>query len=198
MRSPRLLKSASRPITVAITGGIGAGKSEALEAFARQGAATTSSDAIVHRLLREDEDVHAALRERWGESIVGENGADRTAIAAIVFDDRDQLAWLEALLHPKVVREYLAWREQQSAAIAVIEVPLLYETGGDERFDSVVVVTAPLELRAERSRVRADAREQRLIPDDEKVQRADFAYVNDGTLEELDAFVGDVMARLTR
>ena len=62
----------------------------------------------------------------------------------------------------------------------------------------VGVVTAPPELRAERSRVRADAREARLIPDDEKVQRADFAYVNDGTLDELDAFVGDVMARLTR
>jgi len=142
--------------------------------------------------------VHAALRERWGERIVGENGADRAAIAAIVFDDRDQLAWLESLLHPKVVREYVAWREQQTAAVAVTEVPLLYETGGDERFDAVVVVTAPPELRAERSRVRADAREARLIPDDEKVQRADFAYVNDGTLDELDAFVGDVMARLTR
>ena len=198
MRSPRLLKSASRPITVAITGGIGAGKSEALEAFARHGAATTSSDKIVHRLLREDEEVHAALRERWGERVFGEHGADRGAIAEIVFDDPDELAWLEALLHPRVVREYLPWREQQTAAVAVIEIPLLYETGGEERFDAVVVVTAPPDVRAERSLVRADAREQRLIPDEEKVQRADFAYVNDGTLEELDAFVGDVMARLTR
>src|SRR5213593_489955 len=90
-RSRRLhLKSASSPITVAVTGGIGAGKSEALEAFARHGAATISSDEIVHRLLRQDEEVHAALRERWGERIVGEDGADRTAIAAIVFDDREQ------------------------------------------------------------------------------------------------------------
>jgi len=96
------------------------------------------------------------------------------------------------------VQEYLAWREQQTAPVAVIEVPLLYETGGDERFDAVVVVTATAELRAERSRVSADARERRLIPDEEKVQRADFAYVNDGTLAELDAFVADVMARLTQ
>ena len=96
------------------------------------------------------------------------------------------------------MQEYLAWREQQTAPVAVIEVPLLYETGGDERFDAVVVVTAPAELRAERSRVSADARERRLIPDEEKVQRADFAYVNDGTLAELDAFVADVMARLTQ
>jgi dephospho-CoA kinase len=152
----------------------------------------------VHGLLREDPEVQAALRERWGEDIVGPDGADRPAIAAIVFENANELAWLEGLLHPKVVREYLAWREQQTAPVAVTEVPLLYETGGDERFDAVVVVTAPPELRAERSHVRADERERRLIPDEEKVQRADFAYVNDGTLAELDAFVADVMARLTR
>jgi len=198
MRSPRLLKSRNHPITVAVTGGIGAGKSEALEAFGRHGAATISSDEIVHRLLEGDVDVHAALRERWGERVLGPDGADRAAIAEIVFRDGDELAWLEALLHPRVVREYLAWREQQTAPVAVTEVPLLYETGSDERFDAVVVVTAPPELRAERSDVRRDAREQRLIPDEEKVQRADFAYVNDGTLEELDAFVAGVLARLMR
>ena len=188
----------TQPVAVAITGGIGAGKSEALEAFTRHGAATTSSDAIVHRLLHEDREVHAALREHWGEPVLGPDGADRGAIAEIVFNDPDELAWLEALLHPRVVQEYLAWQAQQTAAVAVTEVPLLYETGGDERFDAVVVVTAPRELRAERTRVRADAREQRLIPDEEKMRRADFAFVNDGTLEELDAFVADVMARLTQ
>jgi dephospho-CoA kinase len=193
---PRL--KTARPITVAITGGIGAGKSEALEAFARHGAVTTSSDEIVHRLLSDDQEVLAALREHWGERVLGPDGADRSAIAEIVFTVPDELAWLEGLLHPRVVREYLAWQEQQTAAVAVTEVPLLYETGGEERFDAVVVVTAPRELRAERSRVRPDAREQRLIPDKEKVRRADFAFVNDGALEELDEFVAGVMARLTR
>jgi dephospho-CoA kinase len=193
---PRL--TTAKPLTVAITGGIGAGKSEALEAFARHGAATTSSDRIVHRLLREDAAVQAALREHWGERVFGPDGADRGAIAEIVFAESDELAWLEALLHPRVVQEYLAWQAQQTAAVAVTEIPLLYETGGDERFDAVVVVTAPPKLRAERSRVRADAREQRLIPDEEKARRADYVFVNDGTLEELDAFVADVMARLTR
>jgi dephospho-CoA kinase len=168
-----------------------------LRAFARHGAAISSSDDIVHRLLREDDEVHAALRARWGDAVVGPDGADRAAIAEIVFRDPDELAWLEGLLHPKVVQEYLAWREQQTAPVAVTEVPLLYETGGDARFDAVVVVTAPPQVRAERSKVDADAREQRLIPDEEKVRRADFAYVNDGTLEELDAFVADVVARLT-
>ena len=156
----------------------------------------------MRRLLREDEEVHAALRERWGKRIVGRDGADRAAIAAIVFADPDELAWLEALLHPKVVQEYTAWRQEVSErpdppAVIAIEIPLLYETGADERFDATVVVTAPRELRAQRSPVATDARERRLIPDEEKVRRADFVYVNDGSLPELDAFVADVVARLT-
>jgi dephospho-CoA kinase len=147
--------------------------------------------------------VLAALRERWGERVLGEQGADRGAIGEIVFADPGQLAWLEALLHPRVVRKYTAWREQVEAgedrpAVVAIEIPLLYETGAEGRFDTVVAITAPSHLRAERTAVRNDAREQRLIPDEEKVARADFAYVNDGTLDELDAFVADVVARLTR
>jgi len=152
----------------------------------------------VHRLLCEDEEALAAIRRRWGDGLVGDEGADRPAIAAIVFERPDELAWLEGLLHPKVVQEYLAWREERTAPVAVAEIPLLYETGGDARFDAVVVVTAPPELRAERSGVATDARERRLIPDAEKVARADFSYVNDGTLAELDAFVAGVMAQLTR
>ena len=71
--------------------------------------------------------------------------------------------------------------------------PLLYEVGGQERFDAVVVVTAPAEVRAARSRVPSELREPRLIPDEEKAPEADFVYVNDGSLEELDAFVVGVM-----
>jgi dephospho-CoA kinase len=152
----------------------------------------------VHRLLRGDEEVLAAIRQRWGEAIVGEGGADRAAIAAIVFERPEELAWLEGLLHPRVVREYVAWRDEQTVPVAVVEIPLLYETGGDARFDVVVVITASPELRAERSDAATDERERRLIPDAEKVARADFSYINDGTLEQLDAFVADVMARLTR
>jgi dephospho-CoA kinase len=194
----------SRPLAVAITGGIGAGKSEALDSFARHGAATVSSDQIVHRLLREDQGVREALLERFGDQILDEAGqVDRSAIAAIVFPDAEALAWLEALLHPLVVREYLEWREQlgllpNPPAVCVTEVPLLYEVGGEGRFDEVVVVTAPPELRAERSRVEPGLREPRLLPDEEKAKRAGFVYVNDGSLEELDAFVTEVMAELTK
>jgi dephospho-CoA kinase len=192
------------PIAVAITGGIGAGKSEALLAFARHGAATVSSDEIVHRLLHEDEDVRRQLIERFGEGILDDIGQiDRGAIAGRVFGDREQLEWLERLLHPRVSQEYLDWREQlgrlpNPPQVAVTEVPLLYEVGGEKRFDKVVLVTAPPELRAERSEAAGELRENRLIPDEEKAKRADFVYVNDGALQELDAFVADVMQALTR
>jgi len=192
-----------RPVSVAITGGIGAGKSEALKAFAHHGAAVVSSDEIVHRLLQEDDEVRAALRERFGEDVFTSTGdVDRDVVAQIVFRDRDELAWLEATLHPRVVEEYLEWREDQAAklhppALTVTEVPLLYEVGGETRFDKVVAITADPALRAERTRVRLDGRDTRLIPDDEKLSRADFAYVNDGSLEELDAFVAQVVQTLT-
>jgi dephospho-CoA kinase len=185
-----------RPVAVALTGGIGAGKSEALRAFARHGAAVRSSDEIVHRLLETDAEVRSALRERWGDGVFADGAVDRAAVAAIVFADRDELDWLEALLHPRVIDEYERWRAGlEGTDVAVVEVPLLYETGGEKRFDKVVVVTAPAHLRARRRRMR-DARADRLIPDDEKVARADFAYVNDGSLADLDAFVARVLERL--
>jgi dephospho-CoA kinase len=202
-RSRLLPTSTSRqkPVAVAITGPIGAGKSAALEAFARHGAAAISSDEIVHRLLRDDPDVRRELADRFGPEVIGSDGADRAKIADIVFDDPDQLAWLEELLHPRVVRENLAWRAEQESraeppALTVTEVPLLYETGADRRFDAVVVITAPETVRRER-RALADDREQRLLPEEEKVALADYTYVNDGTLEDLDAFVADVVAKLT-
>ena len=193
-----------RPLAVAITGGIGAGKSEALRAFARHGADVLSSDEIVHRLLRDDPDVRRAMVERFGPEVVGRDGVvDRGAVARIVFADDEQLRWLEALLHPRVVRTYMTWRDDlarraDAPALCVVEVPLLYETGGEERFDAVVAITAPEEVRAARSPFAThDDRARRLLPDAEKVRRADFAYVNDGSLEELDAFVQRVLAELT-
>ncbi len=185
-----------QPLAVALTGGIAAGKSEALQAFARQGAATVSSDEIVHELYRTDRELQNALRERWGDGVFDGGEIDRAAIGRIVFADRDELAWLESELHPRVRAATADWLARQTAEVAVAEIPLLYETGGESRFDKVVVITAPAEVRAER-RGTSDDRESRLVPEEEKVRRADFAYVNDGTLEELDAFVAGVLEELT-
>jgi dephospho-CoA kinase len=154
----------------------------------------------VHQLLRSDPEVRRELVERFGPEVIGKDGADRGVVASIVFNDPEQLVWLEELLHPRVVQEHSAWREQLAEgadppAVTVTEVPLLYETGGDKRFDIVVVITAPPDVRAERRPI-ADERERRLLPEDEKVRLADYVYVNDGTLADLDAFVAGVMADL--
>jgi dephospho-CoA kinase len=192
-----------RPVSVAITGGIGAGKSAALDAFRAHGAATVSSDEIVHHLLASDDTVRDALATRLGEGILAEDGRpDRAAIARAVFGDAEALAWLEGLLHPLVSREYLEWREQlaeldEPPAVCVTEVPLLYEVGADARFDKVVVLTAPAKLREARRRAPRDNRDARLLPDAEKVRRADYHYVNTGTFEELDAWVAGVMEELS-
>jgi dephospho-CoA kinase len=186
-----------RPLAVALTGGIAAGKSEALDAFGRHGAAVISSDDVVHRLYRENEGLQAALRERWGERVFRDGDVDRAEIGRIVFADRAELAWLEAELHPLVRAAVDDWLAAQTADVAVAEIPLLYETGGEKRFDRVVVVTAPSELREARRGILAE-REGRLVGEEEKVRRADFSYVNDGSLEQLDAFVAGVLEELRR
>ena len=190
-------------MAVAVTGGIGAGKSEALRAFARHGAAVISSDEIVHRLLREDPEVKRAIVERLGESVVGADGEiDRARVGELVFGDPDALRWLEGLLHPRVSATYLRWREElaglpEPPAVCVTEVPLLYEVGAEKHFDAVVVVTASPQVRVSRHIRPMYAREQRLLPDEEKAARADFTYVNDGALEDLDEFVSDLVDRLS-
>jgi dephospho-CoA kinase len=192
----------SRPVAVAITGGIGAGKSTALAAFRANGAATVSSDEIVHHLLAADDGVRDALVERLGSEILGDDGRpDRGRIASVVFKDPGALEFLEGLLHPLVSREYLQWREQLAGLehpppVCVTEVPLLYETGAETRFDKIVVITAPRQLREQRRRVPLDNRDGRLIDDREKVKRSDYHYVNSGTYEDLDAWVAGVMEAL--
>jgi dephospho-CoA kinase len=138
--------------------------------------------------------VQAALIERFGTS-------DRREVGRQAVADRDSLIWLEKLLHPRVIQRTEAWRDELSRLpdppdLAVNEVPLLYEAGAEGRFEAVVVITAPRELRAGRAGNRLDEREQRLIPDADKVTRADFSYVNDGSLEQLDAFVANVVRTL--
>jgi dephospho-CoA kinase len=196
-------ESRTRPVAVAITGGIGAGKSELLRAFARQGAPTISSDEIVHVLLRQP-GVKELIVERLGERVLDDDGEiSRGRVAERVFRNQDDLRWLEELLHPRVIATYLRWREQlgeldDPPALCVTEVPLLYEVGGETRFDAVVVVTAAPEVRAARLGHPVSGRETRLLPIEQKIAKADFVYENEGSLDELDAFASDVIATLSR
>ena len=142
------------PLTIGLTGGIAAGKSTALAAFERLGAATISSDAVVHELL-EGEPLLGRLSERWGEDVAPEGRIDRARVGQIVFADPEQLSWLESQVHPLVGERIGAFLASLPASteIAVVEVPLLFESGMEGVFDTSVAVIAADDVR----RTRAEA-----------------------------------------
>jgi dephospho-CoA kinase len=191
------------PLTIGLTGGIAAGKSEALAAFARLGAATLSSDAVVHDLL-ESEHLRNRLVERWGPEVAPEGRIDRSRIGQIVFADPSQLTWLEAQIHPLVAERTEAWLSSLPAGtqIAVVEVPLLFEGGRDEVFDTTVAVVAAEELRRDRAAARGhalvDEREARQLSQLEKSERADHVVENDGSIEDLERALSALIERLRR
>ncbi len=190
-----------RPLTIGLTGGIAAGKSEALAAFGRLGAATISSDAVVHELL-ETEPLLPRLVERWGEEVAPGGEVDRERIGSIVFADAGELKWLEAQIHPLVGERIGAWLSSLPAGteVAVVEVPLLFESGMESVFDTTVAVTATDELRRERAAGRGhalvDEREARQLAQGEKATRAAHVVSNDGSVEELERGLSELVAKL--
>jgi dephospho-CoA kinase len=186
---------------IGLTGGIAAGKSEALSAFQRLGAETISTDEVVRELLRTP-GVRDRLVERWGEAVAPGGEVDRTKVAALVFDSPEELSWLESELHPLVGGRVIEWAGglPADAPLAVVEVPLLFEAGMDELFDAVVCVVAPDEQRAERETGRdlaaLEGRSARQLSQEEKAARATHVITNDGTLAELEKKVGHLIREL--
>jgi dephospho-CoA kinase len=191
-----------RPLTIGLTGGIAAGKSEALAAFGRLGAATISSDAVVHELL-ETEPLLPRLVERWGRKVAPGGRVDRDRIGSIVFADPDELSWLEAQIHPLVGKRIGTWLTSlpPDAEIAVVEVPLLFEAGMDGAFDTTVAVIASDEVRRERSEGRGhalvDEREARQLAQEEKAARAEHVVQNDGSVADLERVLSTLVEKLT-
>lgn len=186
-------------LVVGLTGGIGSGKSEALAAFARHGASTLSSDEIVRELYLRD-DVRRAVAEHFGASVLDASGAvDRSQVARLVFSDAAQRRWLEQLLLPLIAERFEQWRRQRLAAgdqLLVHEAPTLFEAGTEDRYDLIVTVTAPSELREQR-RPGAAERMAHQLPEADKAARSQEVYENTGSLEQLDRWVADLVARLT-
>jgi dephospho-CoA kinase len=156
----------------------------------------------VHELL-EDPEVRVRLLDRWGGEVVAEGTVDRGRIGAIVFDSIEELAWLESLLHPLVGERVARWRDAlpPDVELAVVEVPLLFETGMENAFDATVSVVAPDEARARRAGLRGtdllESRSDRQLPQDEKASRANHVIVNDGSVEDLERQAAALMRRLT-
>jgi dephospho-CoA kinase len=189
---------------VGLTGGLGAGKSEALRALGELGAATLSTDAVVHELLASEE-LRDAVVARLGEDVAPGGRLDRSLIAERVFGDEEARRWLEGELWPRVGKRVVEWREEvealdQPPPAAVVEVPLLFESGMEAAFDKTIALVADEAIRTERAGARGHAavaeRTGRQLSQEEKAERADFEIRNDGTLDELREKLSRVLARL--
>jgi dephospho-CoA kinase len=186
---------------VGLTGGMASGKSTALAALGRLGARTLSTDAVVHELYGGDE-VRDLVVERWGAEVAPDGVVDRAAIAKRVFAEPGERRWLESELWPRVGAAVVAFRQEAEAAdpappAAVVETPLLFEAGMEAGYDATIAVIAPDALRAERAGERGhhgiDERNARQLSQEDKAARATYAVVNDGSVEDLERRLRDVL-----
>ena len=189
---------------VGLTGGLGAGKSEALRVLGELGAATLSTDAVVHELLSSEE-LRDIVVGRLGDEVARDGTLDRSLIAERVFGDDEARGWLEGELWPRVGQRVADWRQEvegldPAPPAAVVEVPLLFESGMEQVFDSTIAVIADEDIRAERAGTRGHAsveeRAGRQLSQVEKAKKADYTVRNDGTLDELRENLSRVLARL--
>ena len=187
-----------------MTGGLGAGKSTALAALERLGAATISADAVVHDLYA-DEEVRDAVADRWGAEVAPDGVVDRSAVARRIFAAPDERAWLEGLLWPLVGQRVAAWREAVARRdppprAGVVETPLLFEAGLEGGYDATIAVIVDEDVRAARAAARghhaADERSARQLTQQEKASRATYVVANSGTVEQLELALAAVLEKL--
>ena len=185
---------------------MGAGKSTALKALQRLGAAVQSTDAVVHELY-EGERLRDAVVARWGPEVAPDGQVDRKAVAERAFADEGERAWLEGVIWPMVGERIAIWLEQARAIspsprAAVIEVPLLFEADMEGFYDATIAVVASEELRVERAAGRGHVfpkeRDARQLGQEEKARRATYVIQNDGSEDELERKLSDVLDKLGR
>jgi len=195
-------------LKVALTGGIATGKSYVLDRFRRRGVPCLDADAIAHGVEAAGTEATAAIAARFGARVLAADGSvDRAALGPIVFSDLSARRDLEAIVHPAVYRAITAglraFELTGGGAFAVVDVPLLYETGAADKFDRVVVTVCPEAMQLARLEGRglaAPAARQRLaaqLPAADKAARAHFVIRTDGTFEDTDRQVDDVVRALT-
>ena len=178
---------------IGLTGGIGVGKSTALDELERLEAAVLSTDRVVHELYESDE-VRALVTGRFGQAVAPAGVVDRAALAERAFARQEDRAWLEEILWPRVGARIAQWREELERLsppprVAVVEVPLLFESGMEPAFDATIAIVADEQVRHQRASVRdhrsLDERTARQLSQEEKAARATYVVANNGTAEEL-------------
>jgi dephospho-CoA kinase len=188
-----------------LTGSIGMGKSTTAKFFAEEGVPVHDADQAVHRLY--EGEAAAAIEAAFpGTTVAGK--VDRNKLAARVVGNETARRRLEAIVHPMVrqsEQRFLAAARERGAPVVVLDIPLLYETGGEERVDAVVVVTAPPEVQRQRVLARPGMTPGRFeglmaaqVPDVEKRRRADFIVDTSGSLEANRAQVRDILASIAK
>lgn len=189
---------------VGLTGGLGSGKSTALEALRGLGAEVLSSDAVVHELY-EGAPLRDAVVARFGAEVAPGGVVDRAAVARRAFATSEDRVWLEGQVWPLVGARVAQWLEQARASqppppAAVVEVPLLFEAGLEQMYDATIAVIADESVRSQRASERGhalvDERAARQLSQDEKAQRATFVIVNDGSVEDLERKLSAVLGKL--
>jgi dephospho-CoA kinase len=190
---------------IGLTGGIGSGKSTALAAMERLGAATLSTDRVVHELYESDE-VRRLVAERFGQSVLRDGEVDRGAVARAAFATDEDRRWLEQLLWPRVGERMIAWRAEQDRRTPppralVVEVPLLFESGLERGYDATIAVIADEPIRHARAAARGhqalDERVARQLSQQEKSELATYTAVNNGSEAELEARLSSILEMLS-
>jgi dephospho-CoA kinase len=185
---------------------MGAGKSTALAVLERLGAATLSTDRVVHELYGAAA-VRDAVVARWGPQVAPDGVVDRAVVALHAFAAPEERAWLEAQLWPRVGARVAAWLQEVTAiqpppAAAVVETPLLFEAGMDAIYDATIAVVAGAAVRSERAAARGHVataeRGARQLPQEEKARRATFVVDNSGGQDELERQLSEILGRLGR
>jgi dephospho-CoA kinase len=189
---------------IGLTGGIGVGKSTALDALERLGAAVLSTDRVVHELYESD-DVRALVTERFGPAVAPAGTVDRAALAEQAFARPEERSWLEEVLWPRVGARIAQWREELERLsppprVAVVEVPLLFESGMERAFDATIAIVADEQVRRDRASARdhrsLDERTARQLSQEEKAARAAYVVANNGTVEQLERALSSVLENL--
>ena len=190
-------------MNVGLTGGIGCGKSTALEFFRQAGATVVETDAVVRQLLATDTELIGAIRDAFGKEVIDAEGkVDRGRLAGKVFNNSEALARLEALVHPRV-REHWTRQLRENHPVLIVEIPLLFEKDLQGNFSLTICVSSHPDVQVQRLKTRGmsesqiEQRKQRQLGLEEKMQRADIVLHNNGSPEHLREQVERVMERLT-
>jgi dephospho-CoA kinase len=195
-------------IVVGLTGSIGMGKSNAAHVLRRLGVSVHDADGAVHRLMGPGGWAVRKVAEAFPQALAG-NRIDRKVLGDLVFGDTPALRWLEAIIHPLVrqsSRAFLDAAARRRIRIVVLDIPLLYESGGDKAVDAVIVVSAPRQIQRQRVMARPGMTEDkfrailaRQVPDAEKRRRADYVVFTGGhrgeTFRQLKRIVSQLSAR---